>query len=240
MTLGDCQLITTRSGTSTIQTQSSLPGPRVSFLTLDLGQSDTWSFWFSDPYIMVDNESKLVCPDRTSVNALPQQSYFWSPQNRTMGLTFPASGFTLTGRLTMPAQVNVPMIDPNSAIINREVTWNFNPIGTAEIEVVVDSTPLDEWRPLGALNGSLGNTLDLTARLLEKGKDTPPQNATVLRWIWEFTNVSHEPGVLMNYPRFAEADTKPDLRFEEILVLVAVPTGSGRRASRWSSATRHR
>ena len=77
MTLGDCQLITTRSGTSTIQTQSSLPGPRVSFLTLDLQRNDTWSFWFSDPYIMVDNESKLVCPDRTSVTPLPQQSYFW-------------------------------------------------------------------------------------------------------------------------------------------------------------------
>ncbi|MCX6930803.1 MAG: hypothetical protein NT154_47510, partial [Verrucomicrobia bacterium] len=182
------------------------------YITLDLGGSDTYSFWLVAGEADVNQVMTMACPNvTTSIPSVVQ--VIWNPTNRFEGLPFPATGFNLSGQKTMPGPTAVGV---GLEQMDYDVTWNFNPTGAAEIEVVVDdSTALGAFRPLGALNGSLGNTIELTARLLEKGKVTPPQNATVLRWIWEFTSVSHEPGVLMNYPRFADADTKPDLRFEE-------------------------
>jgi hypothetical protein len=128
-----------------------------------------------------------------------------------MPFPLPVFGFIVSG--TMP---------PVSPVT---VTWSFRPLGVTETEVVVESAALDSWRPLGTLDGKRGNTIDLTAKLLAKGTVSPPQGAQVASWTWDFVSVSREPGVLMNYPRFAEADHNPDLRFEESPAFSLDPEG---------------
>jgi hypothetical protein len=210
--------------TSTVDA-SGLPrlagGPDAKFF-LYAGPGELYSFLTDTMFADGTTTMQTVCPDNSSSVTNPGTQVAWWPDDlmRTPVFPFPNTGLELSGTGTYHMTFPLPLLGfvlsgqapPEPAVT---VTWSFRPLGVAETEVVVESAALDGWRPLGTLDGKRGNTIDLTAKLLEKGKVTPPQGAQVESWSWDFVSVSREPGVLMNYPLLSAADHNPDLRFEE-------------------------
>ncbi len=196
-------------------------GSAVPFIFLYAGPGELYSFLTDTMLVAGTTTMQTVCPDNSSTMSYPGSVAWWPADlTREPVFPFPATGFNLSGSATYHMPFPLPVIGfimtgqmpPLSPVT---VTWSFQPLGVTETEVVVESKALDSWRPLGTLDGKRGNTIDLTARLVEKGKLTPPQGAQVESWSWDFVSVSREPGVLMNYPPFSQADHNPDMRFEE-------------------------
>ena len=187
------------------------------------GPGEVYTFYAPGISVTGKNTGINACPDETATQVGPEVPLSWWPQNldsHYSGFPFPATGFNLSGTASFPLQFPLVAFSffgsgQTTPTTPAVVTWSFRPLGVTETEVVVESPALDTWRPLGTLEGKRGNTIDLTAKLVEKGTENPPQGARVVAWTWDFTTVSREPGVLMNYPRRADAGTKPDLRFEE-------------------------
>ena len=196
-------------------------GPDPKFF-LYAGPGELYSFLTDTMFVDGTTTMQTVCPDSSGTVTNPGTQVAWWPDDllRIPVLPFPATGLELSGTGTYHMTFPLPLLGfvltgqapPEQAVT---VTWSFRPLGVAQTEVVVESAALDAWRPLGTLDGKRGNTIDLTAKLLEKGKLTPPPGAQVVSWNWDFVSVSREPGVLMNYPPFSQADHNPDMRFED-------------------------
>jgi hypothetical protein len=117
--------------------------------------------------------------------------------------TLPASGYILTGSQT--ATMNSPM-QPLSVLFGGQpaqiqvtITWDIEPGLLEPAEVVVQkTTEFQNWRPTAGSGGTIGNNLNLTAKLQAKGGGTT--NVQAAYFIWELTNCSKEPGYAMNAP----------------------------------------
>src|SRR5262249_20005196 len=97
---------------------------------------------------------------------------------------------------------------------NMEVTWQLEPTGSEEVELVVQLADYENWRPEGSVDETTpGNHASVTAKLQKRGGGTPDQR--VKKFKMELLSVSHEPGVCMNFPLNATAQSspKPDLQF---------------------------
>jgi hypothetical protein len=80
-----------------------------------------------------------------------------------------------------------------------------------DLKLEISSYEYDSWRPSAKADGSPGDPIVFTARLLRMpSREEAPQD--VRRFEWELVNTSQEPGVAMNWPQEAK-DSDFDLRF---------------------------
>ena len=147
----------------------------------------------------------------------------WGP---TITRPLPTNGMVLSGSAIIPLSesgpgvlVNPVFLNPGAAaqlLTNNSVTvgWNLKP--AQSLEVVVSLKPsYENWIPEASLTNKAnefeGNNIKITAELLIACAGGPVVAPDKFRF--ELVNVSHEPGVCLNYPPAGPADTKPDLRF---------------------------
>jgi hypothetical protein len=131
--------------------------------------------------------------------ALTAHSVLWGLQHDGEAY-FPRG---LSGLVGIPTE-----IDAGSA----NVSWNFRPGDTSPLEVVVRPQGYDSWMPQGGINEDTeGNSIRVEAVLQKKGGGETDARAHT--FTFELLDVSHEPGVCLNFPQDAAEGDKPDLRF---------------------------
>jgi len=132
----------------------------------------------------------------------------------------PASGTALTGS----ASFDAPASDsfgggPYQAHV--AAAWSLTP--TTDLDVVVSIPAYQTWRPTAGLTeletgldpATLDfNFLEIQAQLIQK--DT---GQVVIfspdKWTFSLVDVSHEPGVVMNWPDKTQAGAEPDMTFDK-------------------------
>ena len=208
---GDCTMTVTGKGSGSINTQKFTGQPSKAYVTLDLGASDTYSFWFAATPIEADQVMKVACPESTT--SIPSKvDVSWDPTSRAAGLAFPASGYNLSGQKKMPGPPGIVM---SVEQMDYDVTWNLKPTGVKELEVIVDPQGYDKWRPeAGKSEDEPGNKIAVKATLQWNdgsplSPDTRPQS-----YVFELAKASHEPGVALNFP-IKDAKNTADLQFRE-------------------------
>jgi len=129
----------------------------------------------------------------------PAHSDIWGGMHPDDDAYGPQGGAPILGFLSEP--------DAGSASVT------FTLAGDAEqLEVVVTPTGYDTWLPLGGHSESAeGNTLPVKAILQKKGGGAPKTKAT--SFTFELIDVSHEPGVCLNFPATPDANPGADLKF---------------------------
>src|SRR5690348_3657125 len=84
-----------------------------------------------------------------------------------------------------------------AATVKATLTWDIEPGDVNPNEVVVQKTPeLMNWRPTAGPRGARGNSVNLIAKLQQKGG--APSNVKAAYFIWELTKTSKEPGYAIN------------------------------------------
>lgn len=110
---------------------------------------------------------------------------------------------------------DVTMGDGKKKYAHVEIKWFLSPEPPEDLELVL--TPADErkykvWRPLGSLSEQRpGSSIAVTATLQKRGGGTPKETAKGIRFTLE--QVSHEPGICINYPLQSQCVDQPDLQF---------------------------
>jgi hypothetical protein len=106
------------------------------------------------------------------------------------------------------------IIDPNSFAVSYK--WNLHKEGSGETKLIVEAAGYDNWAPVAAMNEEdAGQMITFQARLIEE--DGTSACATADSFTFELIDVSHEPGVCLNYPRAELAGKDYDLHFKEEL-----------------------
>ena len=148
-------------------------------------------------------------------------AYWPDALGRLDPLPFPATGLTLSSSsaYAMPFPFFVGLLDANLLPKPKvTVTWLLEPLGVDELVVDVSSAAYDTWLPSASHGGSAGGPaspgtgIELTAELKNKDGSTPAARA--VRFLWELTDVSREPGIAINWPPSGAPGREPDLRFE--------------------------
>jgi hypothetical protein len=125
----------------------------------------------------------------------------------------PASGTTILASVSLsaPSQIGVP------------VTWTMNLSLTPkqDLDLIITIPGYSTWRPTaGHLEKDTGldalghyNLLEIQALLVNKTTqqpvDFPPDKVT-----FQLVEISHEPGVAMNWPQQGSATSDPDMTFD--------------------------
>src|SRR4029079_8465490 len=131
------------------------------------------------------------------------------------------SGLSLTGSSARVMGFPFPIFVLDPTLIPKPkatVTWTFEPLAVDDIIVEVSSAAYDTWMPSASHSGqggapaAPGTGIELTADLKNKDGSTP--TARALRFLWELTDVSREPGIALNWPPTGAPRGEPDLRFE--------------------------
>ena len=138
-------------------------------------------------------------------------------------VAFPASGIILSGTTAFdsPPYESLVEIPSPGEIVHWTIKWTFVPNPEA-LDLAVTIPKYLSWRPSGGKDendlaivpGVLPNTLFMSAQLVDKNTQQPtdfgPDQVT-----FALVEVSHEPGVAMNWP--AKANLKnpppPDMSF---------------------------
>ncbi|PYM11035.1 MAG: hypothetical protein DME18_15140, partial [Verrucomicrobia bacterium] len=161
----------------------------------------------------------------------------WNGTNAVLWLTnrfpLPARGLVLSGSVSLPLADYPESWCPGIPVAGCGVygqpsgnilfTWELK---GEDLEVVVDPVDYDTWLPEGNLENPSegGNFITVHASLQKKGGGATAQKAE--KFTFELDNVSREPGVCMNYPPSAFANTDLDLKFQaglNVVPLVSTP-----------------
>jgi hypothetical protein len=132
----------------------------------------------------------------------------------------PASGTALTGG----ASFDAPALDSFGGgpyLAHVTATWSLTP--TTDLDVIVSIPAYQTWRPTAGLNeletgldpATLKfNFLEIQAQLVQKSTQ---QVVTFSpdKWTFSLVQVSHEPGVTMNWPDETQAGEEPDMTFDK-------------------------
>src|SRR5262245_13071418 len=129
----------------------------------------------------------------------PAHSPLWGLQHD--GDAYFPSG--LGGLVGIPTELDVG---------SANLGWTFTPGGVSPLEVVVRPQGYDSWLPEGGVNeDTAGNGIRIEAVLQKKGGGETDARAHT--FTFELLDVSHEPGVCLNFPLDPTAGDKPDMRF---------------------------
>lgn len=135
---------------------------------------------------------------------------------------FPTSGLALTGNQSVqgsPCGFELPnTLDLTAGTVQS--TWTLTPVMDLDLQVSIPE--YDNWRPTGGkteketgadASGGAPNNLLIQAQIIVKSTgqflDVPPD-----KFIFKLTQVSHEPGVVGNWPLPGVATADPDITFE--------------------------
>jgi hypothetical protein len=141
---------------------------------------------------------------RTALN----YPYFFVP--------FPASGLVLNfsspSFLSGADTFELPDLGDNT-VGNWQVSWTLTP-KTATPVLVIAPSGYDTWMPeAGKDETTPGNTITVTATLQDA--DGHPPTTKAQKIVFRLANVSHEPGIAMNFPVDAPNPGKADLQFSQ-------------------------
>lgn len=149
---------------------------------------------------------------------LNQWSYGPAKPYLITGIPLPTSGVILSGTISYQAPaVSETFADPP---ISWTVTWNFVPT-PKNLDLVVTIPNYQTWRPAGGkTEKDIGtdpvsglSVLELDAQLIDK--DTGAASSAVPdKMTFSLVNVSHEPGVSLNWPAKSSATKDADLTFD--------------------------
>jgi len=181
------------------------------------------------------NQYSIQCPSVLATTALTtpdatvtmEGGASWGPM---VTRPLPTNGLVLSGSAVIPLSVSGGSVLVLPLILSPDATdqflrdnsftlsWNIEP--AQRVEVVVSLEPsYQDWVPEADLknqrNEFEGNNIKITAELLTACATGPVLAPDKFRF--ELVKVSREPGVCMNYPPSGNANTKPDLRFNERL-----------------------
>ncbi len=91
------------------------------------------------------------------------------------------------------------------------LSWTLEPDDPSDEQLIVEVDNYDKWLPEAAADeSSIGNTVTLRATVVSKSGGAPEHQA--VRFRWEFSDVSREPGIALNLP-LTGGKTTPDLIF---------------------------
>lgn len=103
-----------------------------------------------------------------------------------------------------------------AAPIAWTVSWNFTPSIDYDMYLVMD-TDLDTWRPeAGSDENATGGFFSFHAEIIDKVTGQPASLVSADQWNFTLKDVSHEPGVSMNFPAANKVikPSPPDLDFK--------------------------
>lgn len=136
--------------------------------------------------------------------------YQWGPT------THPPNGIPLPsviGRLSGSQSFTSP------GSVQWTVTWNITPNINWDLQLKT-SPDYPLWRPTGGKTekDSSEGILGVNVFVVDKDSGQPAANISVDGWTVELKDVSHEPGVSMNYPPKSKlmTPTPPDLDFKDL------------------------
>jgi len=113
----------------------------------------------------------------------------------TNGLPLPGTIGPLTGSTTIQdfgGSLGTP--------VTWSLSWNFTPAISYDMYLTTNPD-YDTWRPTGGRDeNELSGIIGLHAVLIDKVTGQPATNASADQWNFTLKDVSHEPGVAMNYP----------------------------------------
>lgn len=130
----------------------------------------------------------------------------------------PTTGTTLTGSTSF--DTSYAGFDGGPYTIHVSTSWSLN--AAPDLDVLVMIPAYSTWRPTGGLSEqeigldptTLGvNLLEIQAQLVTKSTGQPT-GASPDKWTFSLVQVSHEPGVAMNWPAQEVAREDPDLSFD--------------------------
>ncbi len=141
---------------------------------------------------------------------------------------FPATGLNLSGSVSFDAiPFDLPSgIDDsnNQVVVDWTITWSLNP-APRPLDLILTIPGYATWRPSGGADektfgftpGSQPNALGIEAQLVYKDTQKPTPFAPD-NFIFKLVNVSHEPGVSLNWPPKKQLynPTPPDLTFKDL------------------------
>lgn len=166
-----------------------------------------------------------------------RSSWIYGPNKPYMvsGIPLPTTGLTLSGSVSYPSPVSV-LENFNDPPITWTVTWNLTPV-PKNLDLVVTIPNYPTWRPAGGkTEKDIGtdpvsglSVLELDAQFIDKDtglpSTVPPDKIT-----FSLADVSHEPGVSMNWPDKNTATKDADLAFDDVHNPTATLGANGTKA----------
>lgn len=153
-------------------------------------------------------------PRETSLDNTTTSGVLCSATGAVTDAMVEARNFSVSQTVTDPIAREAQLGAHETSTVRIDV----HPLGPKEpLDLIVQPDGYDAWLPEGSLSapGSVGNSITIRATLKTKaGKPLPPDQLPN-RMSFRIGNVSQEPGVAMNAPVNAPADTKPDLRIDK-------------------------
>ena len=155
----------------------------------------------------------LVCPDVTSTQVGPLVPVTWVPgavNDLRQTYPLPATGLTLARSAT--EKLSYPF--PFSSISTVDVTmdWELKGAGPT-LEVVVEPQNYEQWRPEALFDEDTPTSpITIEAHLQNDDGSAVRTTDKAIRFVFELTKVSHEPGIAMNIP-LANPKSSADLQF---------------------------
>jgi hypothetical protein len=167
------------------------------------------------------NGTIRMLADRNGPGGGQKPDYYWATQPYFIeGQTYTVRGKCDPGASTLNGTLKVPAArDDNTAEISGGLTITWNLTRKKEnLEVVVDIPDYESWIPQAALRPYDPDPGDwpmlVTASLRTKDGSLVKDKAA--KFVFELVDVSHEPGVCMNFPAISanQAEPEPDLQFD--------------------------
>lgn len=198
--------------TTSIVEGQGLPTDRDLFLYA--GPGDRYSLAINGYSIPSKVTVTTVCPNGSgSVTNDPPGNWFTSDLDQNVSFRLPATGLDLVGsgkyEMGLPIPVFNLLLSGSVPAFLGDISWEFHPLSVDPLELVIDPSGYDTFRPTANLNGTPGNSIDVTATLQTKSGQPAPQGAT--KFTFELLETSQEPGIALNWPRDA-SDQDYDLR----------------------------
>ena len=138
--------------------------------------------------------------------------------NGTITGPLPGSGLVISGTNSeqLPGLNGTTFIEgvsPKQTNALLQLGWTLTPF-LEQDELVVHVDDYQTWLPEGNLQDQTKRGNDLTVSALLQKKGGGATTAKAQKFTFALANVSHEPGVCMNFPSAAVASTGPDFKFE--------------------------
>ena len=155
-----------------------------------------------------------VCSGSTAVITQDRGENWFTPDlGRNVVFALPRTGLDLIGSGKYGMDMPIPLLNVllGGSILKllADINWTFQPLAVDPLELVVDPTDYDSFRPKGDLGGNPGNSISVTATL--QTKSGKPATEGAAKFIFELLETSQEPGIALNWPRDA-SDQDYDLR----------------------------
>lgn len=205
-TVAGCTVTNVVSATAN-GTQDALGKPLIFNLSFDT-HSDTWSFWPSSEYVTGTNKATTACGAAPPDTNTTTKQIRYMPINTQMGIPFPDKGFDLVGT----AKTTCGCGTVTTGNVAYAFTYNLKAV-VKQLELSVAPEGYDTWRPqAGRTEATPGNTISIKATLRYTDGSALPSTTGLTKISFQLMQVSHQPGVAMNFP-IRDAQATADLQF---------------------------